>query len=408
MMRTGTPPTCGERLSGLKTQTSARGTPGVVSCGSPAPGTPLSETWVSCWPRWAAGMKALAGEPAKTMSRGSSPTSKVRTTRGVPCRLTTLTLSERWLTTQTSLALRTATATGSRPTGTRAASCSPAGVTLKTSSVLLGVLTANSFVPSADRASGRTWPLSKAMKSGAAARAGVGAWVAIRPAHESVRNAEANAEVNVGRGGRPGPLDRRRRKVGVMRCLLIEQCSFIGTSAFTYKSTRTLNRANPGARVSLAAKGVRPGPQPGRTLEPLHQGGQHQGGEQAVEPHRQGGEGDAGLAELDRTRGADGVRTGAQGGAQGRVVARAQAGGHPGADHGAQQARDQHDGRRDGRVGADLLRQHGRQRGGDRLGGQRQQQSVAAAQRPGHQHGRAAGHHAAHPQRRPRAAPAAP
>src|SRR5687768_14309047 len=35
-------------------------------------------------------------------------------------------------------------------------------------SVLLGVLTANNFEPSADNASGRTWPLSNSMKDGAA------------------------------------------------------------------------------------------------------------------------------------------------------------------------------------------------------------------------------------------------
>ena len=55
--------------------------------------------------------RALPG-PAKTTSRGSSPTSSVRTTAPVDG-FTTRTLSERWLTTQTSVALRTATATGS-------------------------------------------------------------------------------------------------------------------------------------------------------------------------------------------------------------------------------------------------------------------------------------------------------
>src|SRR5687768_6337634 len=35
-------------------------------------------------------------------------------------------------------------------------------------SVLFGVLTANNFEPSADNASGRTWPLSNSMKDGAA------------------------------------------------------------------------------------------------------------------------------------------------------------------------------------------------------------------------------------------------
>jgi hypothetical protein len=56
---------------------------------------------------------------ATTMSPGASPTSSVRTTRGgVAVRSTMLTLSDRWLTTQASPGLRSATAIGSRPTGT--------------------------------------------------------------------------------------------------------------------------------------------------------------------------------------------------------------------------------------------------------------------------------------------------
>ena len=156
MMRCGRPPSAAPRLSGLNTQTSERPTLGVVSCASPAPGTPASDGSVRCWPRWAVVMKALAGEPAKTTSRGSSPTSRVRTTRGVPLRLTTLTLSDRWLTTQTSVLLRAATATGSRPTGTRVISCRLPLLIWKMSRVLFGVLTANSLVPSGDLASGRT------------------------------------------------------------------------------------------------------------------------------------------------------------------------------------------------------------------------------------------------------------
>ena len=74
---------------------------------------------VRCCPRWAVVMKARGGFPAKTMSRGSSPTSSVRTTCGVPVRLTMLTLSESRFVTHTSVLLRAATATGSRPTGTR-------------------------------------------------------------------------------------------------------------------------------------------------------------------------------------------------------------------------------------------------------------------------------------------------
>jgi hypothetical protein len=50
------------------------------------------------------------------------------------------------------------------PTGTEAALLIPATVTSKISSVASGVLTAKSFVPSGERASGRTSPLSKVMK----------------------------------------------------------------------------------------------------------------------------------------------------------------------------------------------------------------------------------------------------
>ena len=75
------------------------------------------------WPRNAAEMNARPrSAPANTMSRGSSPTSSVRSTRGVPSSRTTLTESERWFTTHTSFALRSATATGSRPTETLLAS----------------------------------------------------------------------------------------------------------------------------------------------------------------------------------------------------------------------------------------------------------------------------------------------
>ena len=63
-------------------------------------------------------VRLLSG-PAKTMSRGSSPTRSVRVTLGdsaPPLRSTIETLSERWLTTQTVSSPATATATGSRPT----------------------------------------------------------------------------------------------------------------------------------------------------------------------------------------------------------------------------------------------------------------------------------------------------
>jgi hypothetical protein len=115
-------------------------------------------------------MKArLPPGPAKTRSRGSSPTSSVRTTRGgLADTSTTLTLSDRWFTTHTSSSLRAATATGSRPTGTEALWVSPAPPTSKTSRRLSGVFTAKSLVAAGDRASGRTCPLSKSTKEPAA------------------------------------------------------------------------------------------------------------------------------------------------------------------------------------------------------------------------------------------------
>ena len=172
MICTGVPPTVLPRVAGSNTQTSARGTDGVVSFGSPAPGTLAIDGSVRCWPRCAVVMNARLAVPANTMSRGSSPTSRVRVTCGVPVRVTTLTLSERWLTTQTSLLLRAATATGSRPTGTRPAGVIPLAVTLKISSVAFGVLTANRCVRSGDNAIGRTGPLSNSRNEGDVTAAG--------------------------------------------------------------------------------------------------------------------------------------------------------------------------------------------------------------------------------------------
>ena len=172
MIRKGTPPRVLPGAAGSNTHTSARPMPAVVSLGSPAPGTFLSDGSMRCCPRCAVVTKARAGEPANTMSRGSSPTSKVRVTRGVPSSDTTLTLSDRWLTTQTSLSLRRATATGSRPTGTRACSSRPLLVMRNTSSVLLGVLTANRRVPSADMA---RWAHMARVKRHKGRRGGLGA-----------------------------------------------------------------------------------------------------------------------------------------------------------------------------------------------------------------------------------------
>jgi hypothetical protein len=77
-----------------------------------------------------------------------------------------LTLSESWLTTQTSLLDRAATATGSSPTGTRLTKTGVPEVRSKISRVPLGVLTAKSVVPSGDIARGRTWPLSNSTNGG--------------------------------------------------------------------------------------------------------------------------------------------------------------------------------------------------------------------------------------------------
>ena len=95
MILTGVPPSVVPSCAGLNTHTSARATEGVVSCGSPAPGTPAIDGSVRCWPRCAVVMNASPAVPANTMSRGSSPTSSVRVTRGVPLSVTMLTLSDR-------------------------------------------------------------------------------------------------------------------------------------------------------------------------------------------------------------------------------------------------------------------------------------------------------------------------
>src|SRR5579862_9353933 len=111
---TGVPPREVPRLVVSNTQTSARPMPEVVRSES---GTPLF------WPRCAHVMKARSTPPvpANTMSRGSSPTSNVCVTcGGLVLTSTMLTLSERWLTTHTSLLLRAATAIGSIPTDTDA------------------------------------------------------------------------------------------------------------------------------------------------------------------------------------------------------------------------------------------------------------------------------------------------
>jgi hypothetical protein len=129
----GVPPMGVPRFDGSKTQTSARPTLGVVSCGS----MPVF------WPRCAVVTKARLLF-VKTTSRGSSPTSSVRLTNASCGTVTStmLTLSDRWLTTHTSLSDRTATAIGSRPTATEPAGEIRSPSIRKISSRLSGVFTA--------------------------------------------------------------------------------------------------------------------------------------------------------------------------------------------------------------------------------------------------------------------------
>src|SRR5262249_53067052 len=70
-------------------------------------------------------------------------------------RSTMLMLSERWLTTQTSVLVRAATATGSKPTGTEPVCVRPPASTAKISRRFAGGLTANHRVPSGVNANGR-------------------------------------------------------------------------------------------------------------------------------------------------------------------------------------------------------------------------------------------------------------
>ena len=119
MIESGVPPGVEPGFVASNAQTSARPTPGLVSWGSPAPDTLAIDGSVRCCPRCAHVMKTRVPPSANTMSRGSSPTSRVRLTRGwLPDRSTMLTLSERWFTTHTSVFVRAATVTGSSPTGT--------------------------------------------------------------------------------------------------------------------------------------------------------------------------------------------------------------------------------------------------------------------------------------------------
>ena len=81
-------------------------------------------------------------------------------------RSTTLTSSERLFTTHASLLPRTATETGSIPTGISAIRTRLGPVASNTESRLSGVFTTSKRLPSGVMASGCTWLLSKCAKSG--------------------------------------------------------------------------------------------------------------------------------------------------------------------------------------------------------------------------------------------------
>ncbi len=169
----GVPPSDAPRLVASNTCTSARSSPGVVR---------LAGTGQFC-PRRAVVMKArVPPGPANTMSRGSSQSSSVRVTRGGVVPTSTMeTESDRWLTTQTSVSERAATAIGSSPTGTEPVWVRPAPETPKISRRSSGVLRANRRVPSGDRASGRTCPVSNVVNAAARQATKRAAMVRIRP-----------------------------------------------------------------------------------------------------------------------------------------------------------------------------------------------------------------------------------
>ena len=128
------------------------------------------------WPRCAVVMKArVPPRPAKTMSRGSSPTSSVRTTRGGVRADVDDADAVGEMVDHPHLAVRCAPrrrpARG-RPGPSRSWVSSPLPSTAKISRRSSGVLTANSRVPSGDSASGRTCPLSKVTKAAATRHAG--------------------------------------------------------------------------------------------------------------------------------------------------------------------------------------------------------------------------------------------
>jgi hypothetical protein len=115
---------------------------------------------------------ARCGVPAKTTSRGSSLVLRDFTTFMV-MRLTTLTVSERVLTTQASLLPRARTVAGSMPTGTDPIHAgeaplppTPPPARVKTSRVPAAVLTTRRREPSGVSSMGWTWGVSQLTKVG--------------------------------------------------------------------------------------------------------------------------------------------------------------------------------------------------------------------------------------------------
>src|ERR1044072_1578050 len=135
--------------------------------------------------------------PAKRTSVGSSPTSIVRVTLPVE-RSTTLTESDNQLATHASRPFaRTATLTGSMPTGISAVRTGVPDTSWKTESVAFGVLTASSRVPAGVMASGCTCGPSKFLYWAGAVCACA---VSVARGQASQRTASERAKVRLSKG----------------------------------------------------------------------------------------------------------------------------------------------------------------------------------------------------------------
>ena len=145
------------------------------------------------WPRRAVVMKARlpAGAGEDDVARLVADQQRAGDARRAALTSTMLTLSERWLTTQTSLLVRAATATGSMPTSTEPRGSARRRRPRRSPSRLSGVLTANSRVPSGDSASGRTCPLSNSVKAAPGCGSVAGRRAAPRRSSGRMRGADA-------------------------------------------------------------------------------------------------------------------------------------------------------------------------------------------------------------------------